>query len=1063
MSEHEKSQYRFPATYSQAALWYVERSRPGNRAYDLLSACWLSGHFDAQALGRALQFVTDRHDSLRTRFVEEDEGLWQLVEGGILCNTETITVEGEQEVPPIVQRFALQTFELTSAPLMRALVVRVSAERHLVALKFHHIIVDQPSIAIIVSELETAYAAFVLGRAPDLEPIEIDYGDYSAWQYEDKTADSLKPKLERWQPWVDEPFGCINLPFDNPRPLIQSFQGRELFIDVSPALAASIRSAARQRATSPFVLLLSCYALTLALYARQPRVVVGVPFGNRFEDESLQHIVGLFINTLPVVIDVDWSAHFDSLVEEVSERVLRIQSAQDVPLQLLMQTLPVVRDAAYNPLFQCGFSVQPAAASFAPEGLTSEPIPAHAGGAPYDQQVWVLEEPGGGFRIQIWFDEVLYRRESIERQFDFFLWVTQQVIAAPQTALCDIPLLSEADEVSLRDFSHGARNATDDGTLGAYLYGGQSLRTGQSGALLCADGRRLTHAQLESLARQVAARLHALGLGPGDRIGLLLERELELLPVVLGCALAGVCYVPLDPDYPKSLLDYVIQDSRVSHLLAHDSVVNRLELPETVTLQTVESLFSQLRESDATYKPEPFAEDTPMYVIYTSGSTGRPKGVVVGHRSVVNLLQSIQQKPGLGANDRLLAVTTLSFDISVWDLFGPIAAGAQLVLASKEQSLDPRALVELLRTHQISVMQATPGVWRLLVETAPEALKPVSVWSTGEALPAELAGQLLACSRELWNLYGPTEATVWSSVSQVQDAQQITIGEPVAQTQLLVLDEYGRPVPIGVPGELYIGGRGLAQGYLEREALTAERFVELPCAPDQRLYRTGDLVRWRYDGQLLHLGRLDHQIKIRGFRVELGHIESVLTADERIAEALVHTHTTTADDQQLAAYVVPVLGEDLSVGELRRLVLNNVPNYMVPQFFLVLDALPRTPNGKIDRGALPDPAGLLQGIGNQPPSSVTEQEIAEIWSKYVGVDSVSVADNFFAIGGHSLLAIRALDEINTRFNTKIKLAAFLAGTLGDIAQLVDEGPLDQGRRRKGIVKELTNWVFRKET
>ena len=1033
MSENTET-FRFPATHSQRALWYIEQSHPGNGAYDLICASRLTGELKVPALVQALALVTERHEALRSKLTEVDGQVWQEVAEHLAPDVSILQLASEEEAQQALEALAQAEFDLTRAPLLRSLIISLDSRTHVVAFKFHHVIVDQASIGIVVDEVEAAYAAFADGRPPSLPETDLDYADFAVFQAENKTRDALAPKLACWQEWLDEPVSCINLPTDHERAQHQSFEGRERFLVLPTELCERVRRYSQRNATTPFVTLLGAYATTLSMYAKQTRIVIGVPFANRADDEALERVVGLFINTLPLVVDMDWRQNFGALLTQINKRMLKVQSAQDVPLQYVAETAPMVRDPAYNPLYQVGFSLQPPAKPFAPQGLDATTLALHCGGSPYDLQTWVLDRGAEqNYELQIWYDSALYEAHSIDGFFDTFCSLLDACIDSDRP-LCE---LSGTSDDSVRQFAQwqGEVRPIEHTNLARYVFSRE--RDWDAPALVQGD-RTLSHRELKARALLYAQHFAKLGIGPRSRIGLLLPRNIDLFPILLGALFRGACYVPMDPRYPQQLLEHVVQDADLALLIASPDVdvpkghEAPVEAPIPFDAGTTQRLADTLNADELLCsEPNPTA-----YTIYTSGSTGLPKGVNVPHRAVINLLEGLLAHPGIDAGDRMLGITTYAFDMSVPELYGPLSAGATLVLASREQAADAFVLAKLLREHDISLLQATPSSWRLLLDAAPDSVDGLTAWIGAEPLPTGVARDLLPRVQALWNFYGPTETTVWSTVGRIETAEAIAIGRPIQNTTLYVLDEFRRRVPPGVPGELYIGGEGVAEGYHNRAELTAERFTASPFVDGERIYQTGDLVRWLPDGRLQHLGRLDHQVKIRGFRVELGQIEAALSADERIYEAVALTREFAPGDHRLIAYVVPEQGVSVSANDLRRLLRTAVPVYMVPQFFMVLPELPRTPNGKLDRAALPDPAQTDTSQASAPQTP-TEVRLGEIWADIVGVKAISRLDNFFVIGGHSLLAIRALSQVNEAFGTDVKLSAFISSSLAEIAQLID--------------------------
>jgi amino acid adenylation domain-containing protein len=639
--------------------------------------------------------------------------------------------------------------------------------------------------------------------------------------------------------------------------------------------------------------------------------------------------------------------------------------------------------------------------------------------------------------VQLEYATELFSDATAQRLLESYLHLTAQLLAQPEQAVSAHPLLTPAQHALLAQWNATATADPADCNLPQFLQLAATDRRTRI-AISDAHGRTLRYAELHARALGVAHLLHSHGVRRGDRVGLRMERHADLLAALLGVLYSGAAYVPLDPGFPIDRLRFMAEDARLRCILTQEALLPLLRdcgAPQ-ITLDSA----AQIPRHSAALPPEQSPQpDDPAYLIYTSGSTGRPKGVLVPHRAVVNLLRSMARTPGLRADEALLAVTTLSFDIAVLELLLPLAVGARVVLADHAQARDPDALRALLHTSGATVLQATPTTWRMLLASGWRGSPRLRAFIGGEPLPADLAAQLLPACAEVWNLYGPTETTVWSTCWRVQPQQPIAIGRPIANTQVWVLDPAGQPCAIGAPGEIHIGGDGVALGYFQRPELSAERFVPDPFSarPGARLYKTGDLGRWRHDGQLEHLGRLDHQVKIRGFRIELGEIESALRAQPAVSQCVASVHSRSADDLRLVAYIVPAPGAPRpDPAALRQALRGRLPDAMVPQHIVLLDALPLLPNGKLDRAALPPP-------GNEPadppshaklPATDAERRIAAIWRELLGVERVLLTDNFFDLGGHSLLAMRAVVAIEQQLGWRIAPRRLIFESLGQLAR-----------------------------
>lgn len=1070
---------RIPASYSQQALWYVNAGSTDCRGYDLVYGYTLEGPLNLAILSAAVQVIVDRHASFRTNFESYDSKIWQRIDEARQAFVVRQPVASIEVALQLIDQNLQRRMDLERDALFETHIFPVGdlsvgvevSNKTVVFFRFHHIAVDHTSIATVFSELQTSYLDLLTGIEPNLPDQPMDFGDFALRQAKEKTREKSAGRLEFWTSRVTEPLACIDLPLDHPRPSIQSFSGAEYRLPITPELNEGTAAFSRQNSATQFVTLLTCFAVLISRYTRHQQQVIGVPFAIRSEDEALEGVVGLLMNTLPIPISVDEELSFSEHIEQCKKTMLHVQTLQDVPLQHIAEVLPIVRDPSFNPIYQVGFSMQPGQAKFVVADCTSKDLQLHAGGAPYDLQVWIMLDSDQQLEVRIWYDDALFMESTVDRLARNYLALVETAIARPLEPLKGLRKASSADITLLDQLQGPVGNSERPCNLALQVF--QGARDDSSAALVCGE-QHLTHKELRTQSFQFASYLQTLALDPALPVGVMLDRQLELCPTLLGLLAQQICYVPMDPEYPRELLEYVIADSGVTHLFVSATVARNLRTPDTVTLHVIEDIWPTILELDPEEKIDLLDPEKAAYVIYTSGSTGHPKGVTVPHRAATNFIASMISEPGLTSEDRLLAVTTLSFDISVLELYGPLTVGACVVLASKEETRDVSALQKLLVEKNVTVMQATPSTWRLLVDCNEVFSPGFRAWSGGEALPTETARDLLPRVSELWNLYGPTETTVWSTIYRVHAAEQICIGSAINNTTLYVLDEQLQRVSIGIPGELYIGGEGVASGYLNREELTQQRFIDNPFKTGARLYRTGDLVRYGPSGNLYHLGRLDNQVKIRGFRVELGQIEASLEESDDVSEAVVVAKEVKTGDQRIIAYVVPREGLTTSANEFRKLVRSKVPDYMVPQFFVILDRLPRTPNGKLDRNALPELNIRNFENSSREPSTPTQQQLAQIWTKLIGIESVSTSDNFFAIGGHSMLAFQALLEINTEFGCDLKLPTILLSTLSEIAQHIDQldSPTEHkpeteaaltdrvgGSSKRGVVRRLVGKIF----
>ena len=872
----------------------------------------------------------------------------------------------------------------------------------------HHVVADAWSLGILVRELGALYRAFLRGEPSPLPALAVQYADFAQWQRRWLSGPELDRQLGYWRRQLDQ-VPVLDLPTDRPRPAAQTFRGAQHHFLIEPEIADGVRRLARSEKATVFMVLVAAFQAVLRRYSGQDDIAVGTPIAGRRRAE-LEDLVGLFANTLVLRTDLGGDPRFREAVARVREVALDAYDHQDVPFEKLVEVLRPAKNLSLSPLFQVMFVIQnaPAGALELPD-LSLRPFGADPGTSRFDLTLFVTEIPQGFF-VTAEYNTDLFDQDRVERLASHLRSLLAGAVASPDQRLSELPLLSALERNVMLETWNATAREVGPATV-QERFAAQAARTPEAVAVSF-EGKDLTYRALDARANQLARRLRRMGVGPEVLVGIALERCPDMVVAVLGVLKAGGAYVPLDPAYPKERLAYMLEDSGARVLLTQESL--RASLPGSAAVLCLDS--ADLSDESEEAPGVAFDRDQLAYLLYTSGSTGRPKGVQVPHAALSALLAAMEERPGLEAADILLSVTTLSFDIVGVELYLPLITGARVELVSGEIAADGARLLDHLVASRATVMQATPTTWRMVLEAGWTG-GPLKVICGGEALPQDLAEELLRRGATLWNGYGPTETTIYSTMCPIERAEATApIGKPIANTRAYVLDANQQPVPAGVPGELYIGGAGVARGYRNRPDLTAERFVPDPFGhePGARLYRTGDLTRWRASGVIEFLGRADHQVKVRGFRIELAEIEGALLAMSAVKAAAVLPREHGPGDVQLAAYVV--FGPDLepTVTELRATLRDRLPGYMVPSSFVILDELPLTPNGKLDRKALSrldvrQSAGLVEHV---EPRTPMERLVAEIWMEALGVSRVSVHDNFFDLGGHSLLSMRVLARVD---------------------------------------------------
>ncbi len=1043
---------RLPLSSAQQRLWILDQFDPGNSVYNVTSLMRLYGNLDVEALRRTLDEIVSRHESLRTVFPKDAHGPWQRVLPPQpmplpihdLSALAAGADEREAAAFELARADARAPFDLVNGPVFRAMLARIAEDDHVLILSAHHIAVDGWSFGVLYGELTQLYRAFLAGEASPLPELPIQYADYTLWQLEELGSEGLGKQLEYWQQRFPTAPPVLELPGDRPRPPVQSYRGAILQRTIPAELYETVKRFSRQEGTTAFMTFLAAYQTLLSRYSGQEDIVVGVGNANRPRRE-IEPLVGFFVNTLPLRVDLSGNPSFREFLAQVKALTLDSYANQDLPVERLLETLSIDRDLSHAPLFQTmlfyqNFPVEPIVLP----GLTLVPVDIsamHSGTARSDLSIFASES-GGGLAMLIEYATDLFDAEYIEAFADHLEQLLRAMVTDAGQRIGDIDILSAQERKRLLvDWNATAAPLPAEGTLHA-LFAAQAARTPQAIAVV-QGANQLTYAELDAQAERLAARLRAQGCGPGRMVGLFLERTPRMLVALLGALKAGAAYVPLDPSYPAERIGFMLEDSAAPVVVTERALVADLPAGGHAVLTIEDALEA---DADAAAAGGPVAgPDDVAYVIFTSGSTGRPKGVRIPHRAAVNFLASMAREPGLRADDTLCAITTLSFDIALLELMLPLTVGARIALADRATIADGVALAALLDAVDATVMQATPATWRMLLDSGWRGRPGMRLLCGGEALPRELADRLLDCGRELWNVYGPTETTVWSTLEQVRPGKgPVAIGRPIANTQVYIVDRSMQLLPAGVPGELLIGGLGVARDYLDRPELTAEKFIDdrFGSRPGSRLYRTGDLARWRRDGRLEVIGRIDHQIKLRGFRIELGEIESVLGLSDEVAQAVVICREDRPGDKRLVAYLVSKPGvsaeSGIDVAALRALARERLPEYMMPSAFVCLERLPLTPNGKVDRRALPAPDAEAFAVSEYAaPRNTEEETLAALWAEVLGQPRIGIHDNFFDLGGHSLLATQLVTRMQNALGADITLRMmFEAPTVARFAELM---------------------------
>ncbi len=1039
---------KIPLTFGQRRLWVLDLLMPGMAAYNSPIGLWLGGALDVESLRAATQLLVDRHESLRTAFRADDGEPRQVIAAEAAVPWRQARAEGvdltarRARALTLAREETARPFDLSRAPMLRACLIEVTPELHLFVLTFHHIAIDGWSLTALQMELQTAYntlhdggdLAAARARLPE---ITLQIADVALWQAETLNDEALQPQIDYWKEQLAGAPSVLDLPADRSRPAVNAFRGALWRGEVPAPIYETLERVARDHQATLSMVFLAAVQSLLARYTGQDDIVIGMGVAGRARVE-LESVVGFFVNTLAVRATFEGEPTFADMIARARSRVLGAMENADAPLDRVLEALRLPRSASHTPLAQVLFFFQNFPDhDIAFSGLDVDYAHLTEIAPPTSQSdlsFFINQHCPRELLIQ--YNADLFDAERIERLAGHLITLLDAAARAPTTPIAALPLLTAAERAELARWNDTARELPRDRTIAA-LVEAQVARTPEAIALSFA-GRDLSYRELDRRANQAAHALRAAGVRRGDLVGLYVDRTIEMVAGLLGIAKAGAAYVPLDPSYPADRLAYMLEMAQARAVLTtRDLVASLPPGSDNVVLIDADAAL----DANAERAPSDGAQPEDLaYVIFTSGSTGKPKGVEISQQSAVNLLRSVARAPGMNDRDTLCAISTLSFDIALFELVLPLTVGARILLVDRETARDGARLRRLIDEAPLTMMQATPATWRMLLEVGWRGNGRLKIISTGEALPRELADRLMPCCDELWNLYGPTETTVYSALCRVDAGTgPILVGKPVDNTDIHIVDKHMQVLPAGVPGELLIGGAGLARGYRGRPDLTAEKFIAQPFSdvPGARLYRTGDLALWRRDGTIEVIGRIDHQIKLRGFRIELGEIETVLAQHASVNQAVVHCREDRPGDKRLVAYVT-AHGAAPSTSALRDHLRAALPDYMVPSAFVVLPQFPLTPNGKIDRRALPAPE-LVAGDATAviAPRTPEEQGLVEIWAQLLNTRRIDVRDNFFDLGGHSLLATRLLARIEQQFGVELPLRAlFEAPTLEQLAATI---------------------------
>ena len=1052
---------RIPLSFTQQRLWFLDQLEPAIPVYNRPIVLRLTGQLDSETLGRCVNEIVRRHEVLRTSFPAVDGEPYQVVLSSVTVALPVVDLTGftdderEAEALRRATSESHQPFDLGAGPLLKAFLFRLDVEEHLLLLLTHHMVSDGWSDHLFIGEITKLYDAFMNGQPSPLTDLPIQYSDYAMWQQSELGKPRNIQDEKYWTEQLKDAPLLLNLPTDRVRPAIQIYTGARQVFSFPVGLAEELKNFSRREGVTLFMTLFAAFTVLLYRYTGQEDILVGVPVSGRDRVET-EDLIGAFVNTLVLRTRLSDELPFFELLRRVREAALAAYAHQELSFERLVNLLRLDRDPSRTPLFQVMFQLRNLPQGDVKlSGLGVERISLDMGLAKVDLSLEIAEN-ANGLECLFEYNRKLFDAATILRMQAHFRKLLENIAAHNDRRLSDLPLLTEQERHQLLVEWNDTKT---DRVSSRCIHQEFEIQAEQTPNALAAvfNERRLSYRDLNRRANQLAHYLRKLGVGPESLVGVCLEPSLELAVALLGVLKAGGGYVPLDPAYPKERLGFMLHDARMTVVMSQQHLVRTLpnHKARVICLELDGHEISLESEEN---QDNGVSVENVAYVIFTSGSTGRPKGVAVPHCAVVNVLTHMQEQLRLNAQDTLLFVASLSFDISVLEFFLPLTTGASVVLVSREVAADGSQLSRMLSNSGATVMHGTPATWWLLLRAGWRGRDPLKMLCGGETLQFELAGQLCAEGATVWNLYGPTETTIYSSSGvYLRDSRgrSVSIGKPIANTQIYLLDRQLQPVPIGVAGELYIGGAGVARGYLNRPDLTAEKFIPDPfrSAPGERLYRTGDLARYLQDGSIECLGRIDHQVKIRGYRIECGEVESALRKHPAVREAVVVAQEESLGEaigpaRRLVAYIVGAEYSVPSTHELRAFLKPKLPEYMLPAAFVWLDRFPLTPNGKLDRAALPPPNH--RRIESESvfiaPKTAVEKAVARVWAEVLGVDSISIHDKFFELGGHSLLAAQVVSRLHQVFQIELPVRAlFDQQTVYELAKAItrleDEAPM----------------------
>jgi amino acid adenylation domain-containing protein len=1048
-----------PLSFAQQRLWFLDQLEPNSHLYNVPMAVRLTGTPSFEALQKSFNAILARHEALRTIFVAVDGNPLQVigesrfVEFLVTDLTCQPLSEREAKLQCLLKEQVRRPFNLSADLMLRASLVRLGEEEYLLLLVMHHIASDGWSRGVLFREIAALYQAFSTGESYPLPELSIQYADYAVWQQQWLQGEILARQLSYWKKQLSG-IPLLEVPTDRPRPVVQTFRGARHSLVLPKGLVDGLKQLSRREGVTLFITMLAAWQTLLHRYTGQQDIPIGSPIAGR-NDVETEGLIGFFVNTLVLRTDLSADPTFKQLIARVRTVALEAYEHQDLPFEKLVEELHPDRDQSHSPLFQVMFAFQnlPVQA-LALSGLTLSPVEVDSEMAKFDLTL-LIEDPAGKLKAVLEYNTDLFDGDTIKRMLGHYQTLLEGIVANPERKVSELPLLTEAERHQLLvEWNDTKREYPRDKCIHD-LFEEQAEKTPDAVAIVFED-EQLTYRELNGKANQLAHHLRTLGVGPEVLVGICVERSVEMVVGLLGILKAGGAYVPLDPEYPKERVAFMLEDTKASVLLTQERLLGDLPEPDGRVICLDRDWAAIAEESEGNPESGVTAENL-AYVIYTSGSTGKPKGVMIQHASLVNYLWGFNDH-SVGGNVQTLPTTTKpTFDASLKQLFAPFLRGDHVWIIPDDVAQEPAKVYQALASRAGASLNCVGSFWHAILavtnssEIAMPAVDLSSLLLGGESISRQLVERTFSVfpSLAVWNLYGPTEATANATIGKIVLGGRVTLGRPLPNVEIFILDSRLRPVPIGVPGELYIGGECLARGYLNRPELTAEKFIthSFDGEPARRLYRTGDLARYLSDGNIEFLGRIDDQVKIRGYRIELGEIESVLCQHSGVREAVVVAREDVPGDKRLVAYLVAA-SQNCSVSELRDFLKAKLPEHMIPSAFMFLEALPLMSNGKVDRKTLPVPDQIRPELEESfvAPRTAVEEILAEIWAELLKVERVGVHDNFFDLGGHSLLAAQLISRVRDAFHVEVPLRSlFEAPTAAGLAEGIEAARQKQSK------------------